>query len=132
MRTCLIPSVFSLELYQFFFLFFKTLIRWINLGLGFSLKVIFRIWILRSDSNQLFFKGIWWDLFWLNVLFSNLYRWYQLVMWFDYAIKVIVILRESFCFLYIWSFGIKAMSILWWYRSQRRWSVDGEKVRNKY
>ena len=40
--------VFSLEIYQFFFSFFENLIWWINLGLGFSIKVIFRRWMFRG------------------------------------------------------------------------------------
>ena len=47
--------MFFLKLYQFFFLFFKTLIRWRNIGLEFSLKVIFRIWMFNSKHFILFY-----------------------------------------------------------------------------
>ena len=52
--------VLLLELNQFFFLFFKTLIIWINISLGFSLKVIFRIWMFRVDGKHFILNG-WWS-----------------------------------------------------------------------
>ena len=52
--------VLFLELYQFFFLFLKTFIRWINISLGFSIKVICIIWMFRVDGKHLALKGSWW------------------------------------------------------------------------
>ena len=56
--------LFTLELYHLFFLFFKTLIRWRNLGLGFSLKVISRRGISRGDSKHLILNLLWWEHVW--------------------------------------------------------------------
>ena len=49
--------LFSPELYQLSFLFFKYLIIWRNLVLEFSLKVICRIWMFRGESNHLILNG---------------------------------------------------------------------------
>ena len=56
--------VFLLELYQFFFLVFKTLIRWRKLSLEFSIKVIFRRWMFGGDSRHLIFNVLWWEHVW--------------------------------------------------------------------
>ena len=63
------PLLFCLKIYQLFLLFLKTLIRWITLGLGFSLKVIFRRWMLRGDSKHSILNVSWWGHFLYHLLF---------------------------------------------------------------
>ena len=91
--------VFFLGLYQFFFLFFKTLIRWRNLCLGFSLKVICRRWIFRGESKHFILNGSWWKLsLFIMVFFFELYQFFFLffktfISWrnlsLEFALKVI-------------------------------------------
>ena len=67
--------VLFLKLHQFFFLIFKTLIRWRNLSLGFSLKVIFRILIFIVDTKHFILNGSWWKLSqFIMVFFLELYQ----------------------------------------------------------
>ena len=59
MRTCLDPSFFPFELGQLLFWLFKYLIRWRNIVLEFSLKVIFRRWMFRVDGNHFILNRSW-------------------------------------------------------------------------
>ena len=69
--------VIPLELYQFFFLFFKTLIRWISLGLGFYLKVIFGTFMFIGDSKHFILNVFWWEHVLFHVLFYlELYQYF--------------------------------------------------------
>ena len=71
--------VFFLGIYQFFFLFLKTLIRWRNLVLEFSLKVIFRIWMFRVDGKHFILNEFWWKLSqFIMVFFLELYQFFFL------------------------------------------------------
>ena len=56
----LVWFLFFLELYQLFFWLLRNFIRWRKLGLGFSLKVIFRRWIFRGESKHFIFSVFWW------------------------------------------------------------------------
>ena len=73
--------VFFLEIYKLFFLFFTTLIWWINLVLGFAFKVIFRRRIFRIDVKNFILDGSRWKycrvitVVWLHpFLISHLYQ----------------------------------------------------------
>ena len=50
---------FSLLLYQFFFLFFETLVRWRKLGLESDKKVIFRGWSFKGEIKQFVYNDFW-------------------------------------------------------------------------
>ena len=50
--------------------FFKTLIRWKNIGFEFSLKGIFRRWIFRGDSKHFILNVFWWYHVLFHVFFS--------------------------------------------------------------
>ena len=52
--------MFSLELHKFLLLYFNILIRWINIGLGFVIKVIFIRCIFRVESKHFIFNNFWW------------------------------------------------------------------------
>ena len=67
--------LFYLDLYQFLFWLFKTLMRWRNLVLGFFLKVIFRRWIFRVDSKQFIFNVFWLEHVWFHffLTFNSIY-----------------------------------------------------------
>ena len=100
--------MFLLELYQFFFLFFKTLIIWINLSLLFSLKVIFRRWMFRDESKKFILNGSWWKISqFIVVFFLELYKFFFL--FFKTLIR-----RMKF------SLGFSLKKIF------RRWSFRGE------
>ena len=98
MKTFSIILVFFLKLYQIFFLFFKTLIRWINISLGFYLKVICRIWMFRVGGKHLILNGSWWKFYqFIMVLFLEPYqllflffktfiRWRNIM--FEFSLKV--------------------------------------------
>ena len=74
-KLSLFVMVFRLELYQFFFLFFNTLIRWRNFSLEISLKVIFRRWVFRVDGKHFILNGSRWKLSQLIMhLFLELYQ----------------------------------------------------------
>ena len=60
---------FYLELYQLLFWLFKNLIIWRNLGLEFTLKVIYRRWIFRGESKYSIFNVLSSELLWFNFLF---------------------------------------------------------------
>ena len=86
---------------ELFFLFFKTFIRWINIGFGFSLKFIFRRCMSIGDSKHFILNESWWKLSqFIIVFFPELYqffflffniliRWRNLTLGFD--LKVIFI-----------------------------------------
>ena len=90
--------VFFLEIYQFLFIFFKTLIRWINISLEFYLKVICIIWMFRVYGNNFILNGSWWKpsqlimVFFLktyqvlSMFFKILIRWISIR--FEFALKV--------------------------------------------
>ena len=59
--------VFFLELYQSFFLFFKSFIRWRKFSWGFSLKVIFKRCKFIVYSKYFILDVLWWE----NVLFLS-------------------------------------------------------------
>ena len=59
----------SLELYQFFFWLFENLIRWINIGFVFALKMIFRRWMFRCDGKHFILNVLWWERVWFHVFF---------------------------------------------------------------
>ena len=60
--------LFSLGLYQIFFVFLETLTRCNKLGLGFFLKVIFRRCKFRYEINHFIYNDFWWkyvcNFFW--------------------------------------------------------------------
>ena len=74
------------EINQIFFLLFKQLIRFIKLGLEFSLKVFFIRLSFRSVSDHFIFNVFWWELVCLHSFFSL--EFYQLFFW---LIKVLII-----------------------------------------
>ena len=82
--------LFYLELYQFLFLLLKTLIRWMNLGLQFSLKVIFIICMLRDESKHFILNGYLWKLYRFIMVFPiKLYQFYffKNKLWYDLSRK---------------------------------------------
>ena len=58
------------NIHQLFCWLFRILNRWRKLGLKFTLKVIFRIWMFRGDSNRFICNLFWWELAWFYLLFS--------------------------------------------------------------
>ena len=78
--------VFFLEIYQLFFLFFKTLIKWRKLSLEFSLEVICGRWIFKGESKHFILNGPWWKLSrFIMVFFLELYLFFFLFfkLWSD-------------------------------------------------
>ena len=90
--------VFFLGICQSFFLFFINLIRWRNIRFGFSLKVIYRIWMFRVDGKHFILNESWWkrsqfiivfflELYQLFFLFYNFFiRWINLR--FEFALQL--------------------------------------------
>ena len=75
MKNSQIMMLFFLELYQFFCLFFKTLIRWRNLVLEFTFKVICRIWMFIGESKHFMLNGYWWRISQcIMIFFLELYQ----------------------------------------------------------
>ena len=123
MRNFWIHILLSLELYQLLFWLFKSLIRWRNLVLELSLKVIFRIWMFRVYDKHFIFYGYWWKLSQLIMVFllelyqllflffKPLIRWRNLVL----EISLKVIFR-------IWMFRVNYKRFIlngsWWKLSQ--------------
>ena len=70
--------LYFLDLYQFFLWLFKFLIRWRNIFLGFSLKVIFRIWMFRVEIKNFVFSVVWWKHVWLHFFFLEIYQFFFL------------------------------------------------------
>ena len=77
---------------QLFFWLFKDLIRWINIVLEFSLKMIFRRWMLIVDGKQFILVGSWWktyqcimvfllELYQLFLFFSKLWSYGEILTW---------------------------------------------------
>ena len=53
---------YSLNSNNYYSGFSKKNIRWINIGLDFILKVIFRIWMFRDDIKHLILNDSWWNI----------------------------------------------------------------------
>ena len=88
--------LFSLELNQLFLLLLKTFIGFIRIGLDFGLKVIFRRWIFRGESNHsisnkfnemfLFFLALWYPLRGTVLIILNWYYPYLLFFFLSTAV----------------------------------------------
>ena len=98
----LIVNVVKVRIYyriQFFVWLLETLIRWRNIVLTFSLKVIFRRRIFRVDGKHFILNGSRWKLSqWIMVLFLELYQLFflffkTLIIWrnlvLEFSLKVI-------------------------------------------
>ena len=79
MRTCLAPSIVLPWTLSILLLFFKILIRWRNIVLGFSIKVIFGRWMFIVDGKHLILDGSWWKCSWFTMMFFlELYQFFFL------------------------------------------------------
>ena len=88
--------VFFLKIYQLFFLFFITFIRWRNLSLNLSLKVICRIWMFRVDGKHFILNESWWNFSQFITVF--LLELYQFFFWFFKTLIKWINLRFAFSF----------------------------------